>query len=147
MNGNQIKLEFLGKSYEEILSLMDATTNTVGKWVSALGANSATFLPGNSVSLAEVTSQKAASNQVNIKLQLYPNSRVNPVVFAWMENLLSIFDDFDSLYAGPVVNGVVTVSAQTRIDTLQRLEAGFAALKAQQQDVVAAMVKELKIPK
>lgn len=147
MNGQQIKLEFLGKSYEELLLLMDATTKTVGKWVSVLGANSATFLPSNSVSLAEVTSQKAASDQVSIKLQLYPNSRVNPVVNTWMEILLSIFNDFNSLYAGPVVNGNVTVSAQTRVDTHQRLEAGFAALNAKQQDVVAAMVKELKIPK
>lgn len=147
MNGKQIKLEFLGKSYEEILSLMDATTITVGKWIVALGANSATFLPGNSVSIAEVTAQKAASDQVNIKLQLYPNARVNPVVFTWMEILLGIFEEFDSLYTNPVLNGVITVSAQTRIDTLQRLEEGFTALKTQQQEVVKAMVKELKIPK
>ena len=147
MNGKQIKLEFLGMSYENILSLMDDTTITVEKWIDALEANPATFLPSQTVSLGEVTAQKAASDQVKIKLELYPNAKVNPVVLEWMAILLAIFDDFNSLYSGPLVNGVVTVSIQTRNDTLTRLREGFTSLKTKREQVVKVMVKQLKIPK
>lgn len=147
MNGQQIKLEFLGKSYEDILTLIDATTTSIEKWIGALGAETASFLPSESVSLKEAVALKAASNQVNIKLELYPNENVNPVVFEWMEVLLQFMNDFASLYALPNSGGVMTVSIQTRDDTVAKLKRGFVSLKAKRQQVVAVMVKELQIPK
>lgn len=147
MNGKQIKLAFLGKPYEEMLTLMDATTITIGKWISDLEANTPSFLPSQSVSVDEVNAQKADSNQVNIKLELYPNRNVNPVVLEWMAIFSKIMDDFLSLYIGPKIGGVVTVSAQTHIEVLAKLKIGFTSLKTKREQVVTVMAKELKIPK
>jgi hypothetical protein len=59
----------------------------------------------------------------------------------------TIFDDFNSLYSGPIINGVVTVSIQTQNENLTRLKDGFASLKTKREEVVNVMVKQLKIPK
>lgn len=147
LNTKQFNRRFLSQVYEDLLLLMHDTVQTIRVWIADLQNSSQGFLPGRTVTTEEVERQRAVAIRVGIKMDLFPNPKINPLSNAWMTLLGEEMQEFANLYKeeNRNVNGNYLISDDDRFAAIERLSTRAADLDFQREEIAKAMSVELSL--
>jgi hypothetical protein len=104
-------------------------------------------MPGSSGMVEKVAGQKEMSKEVTIKLKLYPNSQVDPLVEAWMLMLIQVMTFFNDLYEQSTSDayGKRHISDSIRQEAVIQISEQIRALEMQLNSILEAMSQELVV--
>ena len=114
---------------------------TIRNWISDLEQSTQGFIPGNTVRTEEIERQRDVAKVVGVKMDLYPNSTINPLTIAWMTLLSQEILTFRSLYREDNLDseGNYTISDPDRIATMTRLSTIASDLDSRRDSIAKAM--------
>jgi hypothetical protein len=147
LNRRQFNRQFLGKPYEQIALLLTDTLETLNHWLADLDGAALSSMPGSSGMVEKVAGQKEMSKEVTIKLKLYPNSQVDPLVEAWMLMLIQVMTFFNDLYEQSTSDayGKRHISDSIRQEAVIQISEQIRALEMQLNSILEAMSQELVV--
>lgn len=147
LNVKQFNRRYISQLYEDLLLLMNDTLGTVNSWVTDLQNSTQGFMPGITVSREEVQRQRKVAIETGIKLDLYPNAQINPLIQDWMGLLAAEMIEFAGLYNENErdAKGNYTISDERRSAAIMRLKETAEKLESQKVAIIQAMSLELRI--
>lgn len=147
LNTKQFNRRFLSQIYEDLLLLMTDTLDTIRGWISDLENSTNGFIAGNTVSKEEVERQRGVAIKVGIKMDLYPNEKINPLSNDWMGLLGEEMTEFASLYREEYRDkyGRYAIPDADRLEAIKRLKAIADDLDSRREAIAKAMSVELRL--
>lgn len=147
LNTKQFNRRFLSQVYKDLLKLMIDTLQTIRIWIADLQKSTQGFVPGSTVSREELERQRDVAIRVGIKMDLFPNVRINPLSNAWMKLLSEGLQEFANLYKEEDrdEDGNYRIADDDRFAAIERLLAIATNLDSQREEIAKAMSVELSL--